>query len=1070
MAKKGGGPDWLDDEDLFEDDEGDIFDEDDAADEGPMLSRGGGRGGKQTKPAADNPFEEDEPPPPPSRGKERGRAKDKDEDDDKGEKKPGLGARLATKHARRPGEEESAKSPLVLGLGGGSFVLAIMAGTFWFMTSRDVVEKEFMAIEEALNGQQYAQAIGQLDKFIERHGNDNYTERAVTMRAQARIDAAVVGTVPDWPKGVEAIKQYKDDCRDFPTYNEAYPTLASYSERIAKGSLDTAARVFDRSLLDVSEEATLRLDEYSDPEDPPEEAKAEIKRLREIAIDAIRKYEATKETYAAIEAALEAKKPIPALEARRRLLDRYPELVNDSKLRGYLEDTLETERSLVVREVPEEVDLKAISDDRPMPVPPPLSLTQHSRVSTAGSSEGRLIIGVGQGCVYGVDTVTGDPVWRRAIGLDTPFFPVEVESTQPGLLVYDTMHRELVHIARMTGELIWRLPLEEEVSGFPVVHSGIIYLPTLGNHLYKVDLQGGSVLTRLTFSQPVYSPPVLTRDESHLIVTGHEAVSYTIGTRQFDCQRVSFTKQKPGTIDAPISRVDVPMMGMGELVLIIENDLVDGGAMMRIFDARDCENDLPEIAAVRLGGHVRDAAALRGNELYVVCEGEQYNVFTVSDDLDKEPLTPVATPPSESEYTGPVELLPGPDGRMWSAGAFLKKFHLEQGTLPEDASIEIGSIAQPIQKIGPSLYVGRRQLGSNATIMVQYDGESLEGSWRTVLGSGLLAMMPLGTDSALCLTRSGDIYQVGAAALETGGFLQRPAGAISIPSDTTDPLMACVLPNSQMAVVRGGNEARLYLINSAGKIGQEFPLENSSVTPPVPLAGGAVVALPTKLKLLGRSGGFVEDFMGTVEQQAEVQWSALIPVDDNHILVLDREGNLSRVQFRTSPSTHMQRIDTLEIGEFIDVTPVYSNGKVVLTDARGGVQVLNVTGFERTAQVTLDHPAVGTMFAAGDLVLIENARNQLLCLDMANGLATRWSMKLDGDHVTGTPMLVDGKLLLGTMNGNVMSIDAASGDVAGSLALEQPLEHGPMKIGAYTVVGSVDGSLFRVESLLQEGE
>ena len=1066
MAKKGGGPDWLDDEDLFDDDNGDIYDEEDAADEAPMLSRGG-RGGKRSAPADDNPFEEEEPP---ARGreKEKGRGKSKNDDgDDEGEKKPGLGARLATKHARRPGEEESAKSPLVLGLGGGSFVLAIMAGTFWFMTSRDVVEKEFMAIDEALNNQQYAQAIGQLDKFIERHGNDNYTERAVTMRAQARIDAAVVGTVPDWPKGVEAIKQYKDDCRDFPTYNEAYPTLASYSERIAKGSLETAARVFDRSLLDVSEEATLRLDEYSDPEDPPEEAKAEIKRLREVAIDAIRKHEATKETYAAIEDALSRNQPIPALEARRRLLDRYPELVNDSKLRGYLEDTLEKERSLVARE---EVDLKAISEDRPMPVPTPLSLTQHSRVSTAESSEGRLVIGVGQGCVYGVDTVTGDPVWRRAIGLDTPFFPVEVESTQAGLLVYDTLHAELVHIARITGKLIWRLPLAEEVSGFPIVHSGIIYLPTLGNHLYKIDLQGGAVLARLTFSQPVYSPPVLTRDELHLVVTGYEAVSYTIGTRQFECQNVAFTKQKPGTIDAPISRVDVPMMAMGELVLIIENDLVDGGAMMRIFDARDCENDLPEIAAVRLGGHVRDAAALRGNELYVVCEGEQYNVFTVSDDLDKDPLTPIAQPPSESEYTGPVELLPGPDGRMWSAGDSLKKFHLEQGTLPEDASIEIGSIAQPIQKIGPSLYVGRRQLGSNATIMVQYDGESLEGSWRTVLGSGLLAMMPLGTDSALCLTRSGDIYQVGASSLESGGFLQRPAGAVNIPADTTDPLMACVLPNDQMAVVRGGDEARLFIVNSAGKIGQEFPLEDGSVTSPVPLAGGAVVALPNKLKLLGRSGGFVEDFMGSVEQQAEVQWSALIPVDDNHTLVLDREGNLSRVQFRTSPSTHMQRIDTLEIGEFIDVTPVYSNGKVVLTDARGGVQLLNVTGFERTAQVTLDYPAVGTMFAAGDLVLIENSRNQLLCLDMADSLNTRWSMGLDGDHVTGTPMLVDGKLLLATMNGKVLAIDAASGDVGGSLALEQPLEHGPLKIGAYTVVGSVDGSLLRVESLLQEGE
>lgn len=1067
MAKKG-GPDWLDDEDLFADDDGDIFDEGDASEDVPTLSRGGAGGARPDKRGADKRGADE--PGPRSEGRrgesprDRGRGDDADDDV---EKKPSLAARLAMKHAKRPGEQETLKSPLVLGLGGGALVLAIMAGTFYFIIGRDVVTKELIAVEEAVNEQRYSQAIKQLDEFIVRHGNDKYTEDAVLLRARIRIDAAVAGSVPDWPKGIEAVNQFRDDCRDYPKYTEQYPTLASYSERIATGSLVSAARVFDRKLLKVSEDSEARLNEFANPDDPPVEAYAEIKRLREVAIDAIRKYEATQATYQEIEGHLAAKRPIQALESRRRLLDRYPELASDRKLRDFLEQTLETERGLVRRE---DGGLKASAEDRPLPVPPPLSLTQHSRASVAETSDGRIIIGVAQGCLYGLDTVTGDPAWRRSIGLDTPFFPVEADGTQQGLLVYDTMHQELVHVNRNTGALIWRLPLAENVSGYPVVNSGIIYLPTLGNHLYKIEQQGGSVLARLTFSQPVYSPPVLTRDEEHLILTGNEAVSYTIGTRQFECQRVSFTKQKPGTIDAPLTRVDVPMMAMGELVLMIENDLVDGGAMMRVFDARKCEEGLPELAAMRLDGHVRDAPVLRGNELYVVCEGEQYNVFTVSDDLDKDPLTPITQPPSDSDYTGPVQMLPGPGGRFWSAGRELRQFHLEQDSLPEDDSVVIGAIAQPIQKIGPSLYLGRHQLSSNATVMIQYDGESLEGAWRTVLGGGLLAIMPLGADSALCLTRSGELYQVGAAALEGGGFLQRPAGSLEIPPGTTEPLRACVLPNNQIAVVRGGAEARFWLVNSAGKAGQEFPLEGSSVADPIPLAGGAVVALSSKLRLMGRSGAFVEDFIGTVEQQEQIQWSSLMPVDDEHILVLDRQGRLSRLQFRTSPAPHMQQIDTLEIGEFVDVPPVYTNGKVVLTDARGGVQLLNATGFARTAETTLDHPAVGTMFVAGDLVLIETSRGVLQCLDAANGLEKRWSMPLDGDHVTGTPRLDSGKLMLATMYGRVLLLDAASGEVSGSLALEQSLEHGPLQIGKYTVVGSIDGSLFRVESLLEGAE
>ena len=110
------------------------------------------------------------------------------------------------------------------------------------------------------------------------------------------------------------------------------------------------------------------------------------------------------------------------------------------------------------------------------------------------------------------------------------------------------------------------------------------------------------------------------------------------------------------------------------------------------------------------------------------------------------------------------------------------------------------------------------------------------------------------------------------------------------------------------------------------------------------------------------------------------------------------------------------------------------------------------------------------MFVAGDLVLIENSRHELQCLDTTKDLEKRWSIPLGNDHVTGTPMLIDGRVLLATMNGRVLLIDAASGETSGSLELEQPLEHGPLAIGKYTVVGSIDGSLFRVESLLEGTE
>lgn len=1047
MAKK--GPDWLDDDDLFDDDEGDIFEEDDVKEEAPTLKRGGSRRSESSRDSERKSSD---------RKKEKAKDRKADSDDagkeDDGEKKESLAHRLAVSK-KRPGEQEILKSPLVLGLGGGTAVLIVVAGAFWFIIGRDTVKKQLDAVEVAIQEQRYNQAITTLDEFLLNHGRDKYTEPATLLLAKTRIDKEIGGSAPDWEKGLDAIRLYIDDCRDFDSYADQYPMLAEYSTKIALGSLETAAQIKNRKLLDISEEADLMIDRFSDPENPPVEIHDQVKLAREKAIDAIRKYEATKATYEEIEKLLAAKRPIDALASRRRLLDRYPDLAGDRKLAAYLEDTLETERGLVKTE---DVDRPASTEDRELPVPAPLSLTLHTR---AGSevSEGRTVFAVAQGCCYGLDTITGDPVWRRSIGPDTPFFPIKVDTTVPGLILFDTVHSEIVLINRLTGDFVWRQPLDESVSGAIVEHEGQLYVPTLGNHLYKLDLQSGRISTRLTFSQPVYSPPVLTRDGGHLIVSGHEAVSYTLGMRPLECLRVSFTKQKPGSIE-------VPMLPMGELVLMIENDQ-SSGATLRILDARESESDLPEVASLRLGAHVRDVPLLRGNRLYVPAVGEQINIFTISDELDKEPLAVVARPPAQSEYSGAVHLLAGADNLVWTASDQLRQYQLTQDALLEDAKKKqsIGASAQPIQSIGRTLFVGRRQLESDAVSMAQYDGVEMESEWRTVVGGGLLAMSQPRDDLLVCLTRSGDLFQVGDSNLEAGGFQFRAEGTLGLPEDLSEPLRATILSDNQIAAVAGGRQPRMWIINQAGKVGQEFPLGDSPVADPVPIAGGAVVALPTKLRTLGASAGRVEDFLGDVGQDESVQWSSLVPLDENHVIAIDREGKITRLQFRTSPSPHLQQVDSLALGEPVDVQPVVADGKLYITDAGGKVQMLNVVGFERIAEAELDAPAVGVLGLAGQSLLVETSRGKLHCLDTSKQLAEAWSIEFESDHLTGAPIVEKEAIILATMNGRVLLIDRESGDIKQAVQLDQSLEHGPLRFGSHLLVTSIDGSIYRIESI-----
>ena len=1037
MAKK--GPDWLDEDDLFDDDEGDIFEE--GSESPPKLSRGESRKGDRDK--------EEKPEPKSSRGKN-------DNEGEDGEKKQSLAARLAARK-KRPGEEEILKSPFVLTLAAGAAILIVMGGAFWFIIGRDTVTKQMTAVDEAIAEQRYNQAIKMLEEFLINHGRDSYTEMATLKLSKIRIDEQIGGSAPDWEKGLAALNRYIDECRDFESYSEQYPMLAATAEKITLGSLETAGKTKNRKLLDISLEAEPKIDQFSDPDNLPVDVHEKIKLAREKANDSILKYETTQDTYKEIAQYLEAKRPIDALKSRRVLIDRYPDLVSDAKLATLLEDTLETERSLVRSE---EIDRPALTEDRELPVPQPLTLTLHTRARTEEVTEGRTVFAVAQGCCWAVDTVTGDPVWRRAIGLDSPFFPVSVDTTIPGLILFDTIHQELVLVNRLTGAFVWRQALGESVSGSILVHVGQIYVPTLGNHLYKIDLQSGLATTRLTFSQPVYSPPVLTRDGEHLIVSGDEAVSYTLTARPLECRRVSFTKQKPGSMNAP-------MLAMGELVLMAEN-YQSGHALLRILDASDSENDLPEVASVRLNSHVRDTPILRGNRLYVPAEGEQFNVFTVSDEPDKKPLSTVAKPPAQSEYTGAVHLRAGADDLFWSASDYLRQFQLTQDALLEDQKkrIFIGASAQPIQSIGRNLFVGRRQLESDAVSLAQVDGEAMASEWRTVLGGGILAISPARPDTAVCLTRSGDIFQVGDSSIDAGGFLFRAEGTLDLPEGLTDPLRATLLPDNQIAVVGGGSKPRLWIVNQAGKVGQEFPLDAVPVADPVPIAGGAVVALPTKLSVYGTKSARVEDFLGTVEKDAEVNWASLIPLDENHIFVIDRTGKITRLQFRTSPSAHLQQVDNIEIGQPVDVQPILSNGQLFIADAGAKVRMLDVVGFERLAEIELDAPAVGVLGLAGNLLLVETSRGQLHCLKTDDKLSKAWSFDLAGDHLTGTPLLENGHVVMATMNGKVLSINAESGETVRSLQLDQLLEHGPLRVAGRAVVTSIDGSFYRIDSIL----
>ena len=980
-----------------------------------------------------------------------------------------LRARLTPK-AVRPGEQDILQSPFVLMLGGGTAVLVLVSLTFWFMIGRETASRLYDAAVQELNEGKYTHAEKRFDEFLSKYPQHKLTELALIGRGKARIEKEIAGATPNWPRGLETMQEFIRRCRDLPSFPEHHDKLREYAEKTAKGAAESAEQGALRAgkledvtaqerLLQVSRDAETIVDRYSPPDAPPDQLQKQIEAARAKAEAAIRKQTRFYTEVLEIEKAIKAKTPMLALAARQRLLDNYPGFREHKKVRALLEETLDAEKSLVT---PEELDRAALTEKRQPPVPGPLSLTLHTRSRTDEVSAGRAVFAVGKDCCFGIDTVTGDPKWRRVIGLDTPFFPIRVETSVPAVLVFDTNHKELVLLNRVNGELIWRQTIGEDLGGPPLIHEGQIYLPTLANHLYRIDVDTGRIRTRLTFSQKVLAPPVLISysKRNGLVLAGDVALLYTLSIRPLlACEAVSDLGHKAGSIQSPLVK-------MGRLVLMAENSHLEK-CRLRALEVNEQTKRISQAAEKEINGQVRDTPVLRGKTLLVPHGQERIAAFTASDDGDQRPLTPIATHPLQNPVPGPMFLFAGPDDQVWMASSALRKLYLKTESIKLDPTeAAVGLSSQPLQSIGRWLYVGRQMPYSRAVFFTQTDRDEMTSYWRTVVGSRVLAMTVSQQGAAVCVTEEGSVFRISAEQIEQGGFLHEAAASLKLHENLRDPLRAVLLSDGRIAVHCGAPEPRLWIVNQAGQIEQQTKLDEPLEADPVVMGTGIVLPLPGKLRYVGRqsSTARVEDFVAPVAKERKTTWVQLAALDENQLIAVDSQGKLARIQNRQQ---HLAEASKLQLDDSLDVNFCVHDGKIMLADAKARLRVLDASSMDTLSETKLDAPASNSLWLAGDRLFVETGREHLQCFAVKPELKRLWSVPLEGNPLAGEP-LVSGKLLiLARKNGDVWTLDPAAGSVGRRVNVGQPLSLGPMKTGNFLVVSSIGGSLYRVESALQ---
>ena len=1019
-------------------------------------------------------------------------------------------------NARRPGDQETLKSPLVLVLGGGSLALLLASATFYFMLGQNTIEGFFEVPSIEVEEGRYSQAITHLEEFIQMYpGDEVFTPKAMFLLQRAKVESQIAGSAPKWKEGLDAIDEYRRETQDLEGYgNEKKSYLF---DTVVKISLGAAAEAGDslrdtargRELLQLSKVATTKMNLYKTDEEKFVSEQGRIDAAQKDADRKLLKQEVFDDGLGKITAALEKKLPMQALVERRKLLVRYADFSESPVIEAELQKVLSLEQAAVSSD---KTGRDASTEENAPQGVISLSLTLNTRVRTDEKSEGRRVFVIGRDCLYGVDSITGRTAWRRVVGLDLPFAPLQVSSAEPGLLLVDTNRNELVLIRRKDGGLVWRLGLEadERATGAPLVTGGQIFLVTETDRgfLSKVSLETGRLAVRLSFSQPLSAPPVLLSDATHLVIAGQQEVLYTLSLRPLACQATSYLGHPTGSIEAPLlamgrlvllpqnghsagsvkdaekkqagdttdddagtESAPPPATGGGsESLVVAENDRIDS-CRLRVIALTDNGRQLAPVTEIRVIGHVRDRPMLRGRSLFVPFAGERLTAFTVSDDPNHKTLTRVATHQVQTDHAGPIHLEVGPGGHLWMASSKLQRFQLTSDSLKLNPNrIAEGLSSQPLQSIGNQMFVGRRLPHSDSVVFtrVERDAEpQMKSHWRTVVGAGLLECRPLSNGLLLCVTETGGLFHLRDNEFDASGFRFTAEGELRLPVGLSTPLEATRFPDGRVAVWCGGPQSQMWILNTVGTIEQEVDLKKESLeAPPVLIAGGILAPLPGRLKVVARSSP-VKEYPASVREGKKHKWQRTVRIDKSHLLVVDDGGELVRLQFRQAPSPHLYPVNTLTLKSPLDLDPLAHDGRVVLVTADRRVQVLGATDLQVVSETRLPVAATAGPWVFGNRLLIESGRKQLVCLDLTDNLKQLWSVDTGNHSVTGKPLEVGGRLIVALHHGQVMAIDPSSGQVGKTLMLEQTLSLGPRAFGKKLLVTSIDGTLYRVESLLE---
>jgi outer membrane protein assembly factor BamB len=964
-------------------------------------------------------------------------------------------------------------SPLLLVGGGALLLLGMLGAILLFFLLRGSGDELFAAAEEAYRQGAYQQAIDRFEQLSSSFPGHPQASLARVRSGLARV-RQVADNARDWPAALEIARQVLPAIEGESAFHEARTELAGLLPDVATGLVRRAAaadKTTDKQALVPLVREALALVNNSNYL-PTSLRRAQQGRIEEVestlqvVLRDINREQDLASTLARIRSEVAAGRIATAHALREGLLQTYPGLRSRDELRSAVDDIVQAEVAAVR---PKSTDLVASQEDHRLDAPVRVAWGDR-RGGTVSSVKGEVLAFLVEGAVYGLQADTGEVLWRRFVGFESPVFPQRCNQ-RPGsdVIIVDGRQPELVRLAARDGRLVWRLPCPAPLAP-PVVLPDRILLacgPEENSQLLVVDPASGEVRQAVRFPLAWSGPCAVDGERREIYQLATHSSLYVLDLDTLQCKQVVHLGHRRGSIRAgPAAAADC--------VVVAENRSVDAARLHLL--QRTAENRL--VAAgepLRLNGKVlvpiqasdgRVCLATDRGDLYLLEGGT-----AVGQPLRELAHVSAGGPPSQPRFP----LLAG--GHVWLAGQGLTEYSLlaTRGQLRADwvwASSD--RFLGPLERIGDVLFHARQRKGMRgATITASRvadsgAAESARHVWQTDVGAPLVVLDAEQGTWPSAITANGAWFTLGGESLRAGrdnssqarvdARLLRQALVQDLPQAGGDRVLVPEPPAEQFALFRPQEDEPLRVVAMAadeGRLAAALTWLDPWLVAPVD--SGAVYALDPKS---GQAGPI--PFQPEMSVGGSQTWVAPATLKARQqIVVATRDGQLYRLGIDAQPRPYLRQLATTGLDRPLS-TGLAATGDCLYAvlrnlDGNDAVVAIDPERLAPVAEWTVAGPVVWGPRQVGAFVMLRDDEGNLHCFSNQKELA--WRVQHPFAPLAGAPIPVEDRFVFACTDGTMGVLDA-DGSLVGQHSVGEPLGGSPVIFRERLLVPGWDGTVY----------